>query len=146
MKMRVTRLAPFLVVLLGACGESGEKAAGVVQAATKSAAEVGQQLADKAAELAHEAPDVARTKAQELLDLASRELREAKDSETVRSAAVQLEALLQKLGELGRELASKLDLAALRQSLQELIERFRSDPRVVSALEKAKGALDSLAK
>jgi hypothetical protein len=134
------------LLLLAGCGRSPEETANVVQAATKGAAEAGQQLAEKAAEIAHAAPDVARKKAQELLDAAARKLQEVKDSEMARQAALEIEEVLAKLSELKQTLLPKLNLASLQASVQELIERFKSDPRVAGALKSLQEKLNSFAR
>jgi hypothetical protein len=136
--------ALFLALLpLAACGE-GSKTADVVQAATKGAVEVGQKLADKAAELASLAPEEARTRLKEVLDLAARELKAVKDSETAQKIVAEVQRLLDRIVALGIELSRELDLAGLVQSVEDLIERFKSDPRVVNALETLREKLDAL--
>ena len=128
---------------LAACGE-GSKTADVVQAATKGAAEVGQQLAEKAAELVKLAPEEAKTKLQGLVETASRELKEIKDSEAAQRLAADVQRVLEKLVELGKKLGQKLDLAGMKATVVELIERFKHDPRVVSALKSLQEKLDAL--
>lgn len=132
-----------LLVPLAACGE-GSKTADVVQAATRGAAELGQQLAEKTAELAKMAPEEAKLKLQGLLDSAGRELREIKDSETAQKIASELQHALDKLVELAGKLGQKLDLAGMKQSVVELIERFKNDPLVVSTLKSLREKLDTL--
>jgi 2-oxoglutarate dehydrogenase complex dehydrogenase (E1) component-like enzyme len=133
-----------LSLSLVACGEAGSKTADVVQAATRGAAEIGQQLAEKAAELAKMAPEEAKAKLQGLLDGAARELKELKDSETAQRIVAEFEQAFDKLVELAKKLGEKLDLAGLKNAVVELVERFKNDPRVTSALESLKSKLDSL--
>jgi hypothetical protein len=132
-----------LLVPLTACGD-GSKTADVVQAATRGAAELGQQLAEKTAELAHMAPEEAKAKLQGVLDAAGRELKEIKDSETAQKIAAELQLALDKLVELAKKLGQKIDLAGIKQSVVELIERFKNDPRVTSTLHGLQEKLDSL--
>ncbi len=132
-----------LLAPLAACGD-GSKTADVVQAATRGAAELGQQLAEKTAELAHMAPGEAKLKLQGVLDTAGRELKEIKDSETAQKIAAELQLWLDKFVELAKQLGQKLDLAGMKQSVVELIERFKNDPRVTSTLTSLKEKLDSL--
>lgn len=134
-----------LLVPLAACGD-GSKTADVVQAATRGAAELGQQLAEKTAELAAMAPEEAKLKLQGLLDATGRELKEIKDSETAQKIAAELEGALDKLVELAKKLGQKIDLAGMKQSVVELIERFKNDPRVTSTLTSLREKLDSLAR
>jgi len=134
-----------LLLSLAACGD-GSKTADVVQAATKGAAEVGQQLAESVAKLADMAPEEAKTKLRELVDAVGRELKEIKDSETAQRLAAELQRLLDQLVALAKKLGEKLDLAALEQSVGELIERFKNDPRVTSTLKSLKEKLDTLAR
>jgi hypothetical protein len=56
----------------------------------------------------------------------------------------ELERALDKLVELAKKLGQKLDLAGLKQSVVELIERFKNDPRVTSTLTSLKEKLDAL--
>jgi hypothetical protein len=133
-----------LPLILAGCGPSGEKTANIVQAATRTAAEAGQQLAEKAAELARVAPEEARAKLGEWMDAAANELKEIRDSETAQRVAVEVERALGKLVELAKTLGEKLDLEGLKATVAELIERFRTDPRVVKTLESLRDKLDAL--
>ncbi|HEX6885406.1 MAG TPA: hypothetical protein VF530_18670 [Planctomycetota bacterium] len=144
MKIRLLpALALPLPLLLGACGD-GQQTADVVQAATRGVAEAGQQLAQKAAELADMAPAEAKLKLQGLLDTAALQMQELRDSETTRRVVAEVERALDKLVELARKLGEELDLAALKASVVELVDRFKEDPRVTDALESLKGKLDGL--
>lgn len=136
----ILALLPFLAL---GC-DDGSKTAQVVQAATKGAAEVGQQLAEKASALAGMTPEEAKGKLQELLDTAARELGEIRDSEAARRLAAEVQRILEQLGDLATRLGEKLDLAGLRTSIQELVQRFKDDPRVVSALESLRAKIDTL--
>ena len=139
-----SRLAALLFLMsLAACGE-GSKTADVVQAATKGAAELGQQLAEKAARLAEMTPEEAKTKLREFMDAAGRELKEIRDSETAQRVAAELQKLLDQLVALAKKLGEKLDVAALQQSVSDLTERFKNDPRVAKTLESLKQKLDSI--
>src|SRR5262245_13762508 len=129
--MKIHASLALALLLLPACGD-GSKTADVVQAATRTAAEAGQQLAQKVAELAEMTPAEAKVKLQGLLDVAATELKAIRDSEAAQRFAAELERLLDKLLELARKLGEELDLAALKSSVVDLVERFRSDPRVVS--------------
>ena len=140
----VTAFLSSLLFLLTGCGESGKHTADVVQAATKGVSEAGQQLAQQAARLADLTPEVAKAKMQELVDDAAAGLRAVKDSETAQELAADVERVLDQLVELGKKLGAKLDLASVQQSVTELIERFKNDPRVVKALESVKEKLKSL--
>jgi uncharacterized protein YicC (UPF0701 family) len=142
--MRVTPLALALVPLLAGCGESGQRAAHVVEAAAKDAVEAGKELADQAAELARLAPEEARTRLQGLIDASARQLAALRDSETARKVVAEIERLLAKLIELKDQLGSKLDLAGLQTSAGELVQRFKQDPRVAAALANLQERLDSL--
>lgn len=132
-------------VLLAGCGPSGEKTANVVQAATRAASEAGQQIGQLAAELAQAAPEQVKVKAQEFVDLAKREFEAAKDSETVQRVAEQVRLALEKLAQLRSSLTAKLDLAGLQTTVEGQIERFKNDPRVVSALKAVQEQLAKLA-
>jgi outer membrane murein-binding lipoprotein Lpp len=134
-----------LLVLCG-CGESGERAAGVVQAAGKAAGESMQELGAKIAQLSQTAPEEARARAQELFDDAARELQEVEDSETARRIAEELEAFVDKLGELRTTIASKVNVAKLQQSVEDLIQRFKDDPRVASALKSLQEKLSAISR
>jgi hypothetical protein len=143
--MRLDSRLPALLLLLSlaACGD-GSKTADVVQAATRGAAELGQQLAEKTAQLAEMAPEEARTKLRELLEATGRTLREIRDSETAQKVLAELERLLDQLVALARKLGERIDLASLQQSASEMAERFKSDPRVQSALKGLRNKLDEL--
>jgi hypothetical protein len=143
--MKTLRLSASILasLLLPACGD-GARTAEVVQAATRGVAEAGQQLAQKAAELADMTPAEAKLKLQGLLDTAAVELSELRDSETARRVVAEVERALDTLVELARKLGEELDLAALKASVVELVERFKTDPRVTGALESLKGRLDGL--
>ena len=132
------------ILMLAGCGESGEATQNVVQAATHAAAETGQQLAQKAAELAQTAPEAARAKMQEFVDLAVSEFEAAKDSETAKKVAAEVDAALAKLAELRTTLTTKLNLAGLETKVGELIERFKNDPHVVAALKALQERLNQL--
>lgn len=142
MKLTSFAVAFLPLVLVASCGESGDKAKAVVQAATKAAAEGGQQLAAKAAELARLAPEEAGAKLREFVDLAARELDEIKDSETAKAVAAEVESALAKLAELKTSL--KINLASLQVKVDELIEKFKNDPRVVSALKALQEQMNKL--
>lgn len=143
--MKLSSLIAFLpLAFFTSCGESGERAAGVVEAAAKSASETGHELADSAAALARTAPEQAKVKFQEFVDEAARQFEAVKDSETAHKVAGHVEAGLAQLGEFKDTIASKIDFAALRTKVEELIERFKSDPRVVSALESVRTQIDKL--
>jgi hypothetical protein len=129
---------------LTACGEAGSKAADVVQAATKGAVEIGQELANAAAELAQLAPEEARAKLQGVLDAAADKLKEVRDSQTAQRIAAELERGLQELIELAKKLGQALNLEQLETALAELVQRFKSDPRVTNALESLKQRLEAL--
>lgn len=144
--MRTPLLLSTVLLALAGCGQSGQTTANVVQAAAKGAAEIGQQLAEKAAALAHMTPEEAKAKLQELVDAAATELQEVKDSETAQQIAAEVQKVLVQLEELGMKLSQKLNLASLQQSLEELIERFKNDPRVVSALKSLQEKLNSLSR
>jgi len=139
-----------VVLALTACG-SGEENAKVVRAATKAAGELGEQVAEKAAVLAQKAGELAqlkgeeaRVKAQELVDAAAHELAEARDSQTVQRAAAEIDEALVAGAEFMRALGAKLELAKLRQALEDLVERFRSDPDVERVLSALREKLDAL--
>jgi len=138
------------LAFLAACG-SGEDNASVVQAATKAAGELGEQVAEQASVLAQKAAEAAalkgeeaRVKLQELVDEAAAELAEARDSETVQTAMIELDRALVQLAELVRALGAKLDLERVRQALNGSLERFRSDPDVRRASEALRAKLDAL--
>lgn len=144
-------LALPLLLLVGACGGSGEENASVVQAATKAAGELGEQVAEKAKVLAQKAGELAvlkgeeaRVKAQELVDAAARELAEARDSETVQRAAAEIDQALVAGAEFLKALGAKLELEKLRAALDGLVERFRNDPDVERALAALRAKLDAL--
>jgi nitrate/nitrite-specific signal transduction histidine kinase len=103
-----------------------------------------QELGAKIAELSQTAPEEARARAQELFDDAATELQEVKDSETAQRIATELEAFVDKLGELRTTIASKLNVAKLQQSVEDLIQRFKDDPRVASALKSLQEKLSTL--
>ncbi len=142
----VLRAALPTVLLVCACGQSGEKTANVVQAATRAASEAGQQLAAKASELAQAAPEQVKAKVQEFVDVAVREFEAAKDSETAQKVAEEVRLALEKLAQLRTSLTSKLDLAGLQTKVEDLIERFKNDPRVVAALKAVQEQLSKLAR
>jgi len=144
--MRTRILLPTVLLALAGCGQSGQTTANVVQAATKGAAEIGQQLAKEAAALAHMTPEEAKAKLQELVDAAATELKAVRDSETAQKIATEVQAVLLQLEELGMKLSQKLNLAQLQQSVEELIERFKNDPRVVEALKTLQEKLNSLSR
>lgn len=134
------------VLLLGGCGDAGDKAAGIVQAAGKAAGESMQELGAKIAELSQTAPEEARRQTQALLDEAARELQEVRDSETARRIAEELDAFIAKLGELRQSLATKVNVAKVQQAVEDLIQRFKDDPRVTSALKSLQERLSSIAR
>lgn len=143
--MRTFLLASVLLALAG-CGESGAKTASVVQAATRGAAEAGQQLAEKAAELAGLTPEEARGKLQELLDVAAQELRAVRDSETAQRVVAEIQRVLEQLGVFAARVSQKLNVAGLQVTIEDLIQKFRDDPRVTSALKGLHGQLSKLAR
>ena len=133
----------FLVLSISACGDSSQSTADVVQAASKSAA-ASIQHAIESLDLAHMTPEAAKAKVQELLDRAGQALAEAKDSEMVQQAIAVLEALLDRLKELGHNLAANEDVQRLQAGVQEQIQRFRDDPRVQGALKTLQEKLSHL--
>ena len=141
MSSRLPLCAVFLV--LAGCGESGQKA---VKAASKAASEAGQQLAEQAAELARTTPEQAKEKLQEFVDAAAGELKAARDSETAHQVASELQGALEELSELRQTLGAKINLTAIQQALQELIEKFENDPRVVSVLKSLQEKLQSFSR
>jgi len=135
MTFRLLDLSALLLAGLGsACGESGEQAGQVVQAASKAAAETAQQMAEHL-DLAQLTPEVAKAKVQGLLDKAAVEL-----------AAVKNSATAEKLGQLRQNLGQKLDLQALQKTLLDLIERFKHDPRVTGTLKTLQEKLQTLSR
>jgi hypothetical protein len=143
MKTSLALASVLAVPLLSACGE-GSKTADVVQAATRGMAEAGQELAAKAAALAELTPEEAKAKLQGLLDSAAVQLKEIKDSETAQRIVAEVERAFDVLVELARKLGEQLDIQGLKASVVELVERFKSDPRVVSALESLAAKLAAL--
>ncbi len=142
--MKCPSVAAALVALgLAACGESGEKAVGAVQAATKAAGETLLELAERI-DPEQLTPEAARQQAQELVNRAAQELDRVRDSAAVERLGQELEAVLDKCAELWRSLAVELDLSALQAKLSELVERFRDDPRVQRVLQNLQDKLQSL--
>jgi polyhydroxyalkanoate synthesis regulator phasin len=144
--MRTRSLLSTVLLALAGCGQSGQTTANVVQAASKGAAEIGKQLAEKAAALAQMTPEEAKAKLQELVDAAATELKEVRDSETAQKIASEVQKVFAQLQELGLKLSQKLNLAGLQQSVEELIERFKNEPHVVSALKSLQEMLNSLSR
>jgi len=136
-------LVPALV--LPACGE-GQSASDVVHAAAQGAAEAGQKLADKASEITGVSAEEAKQKLQEFVDLAARELREVRDSESARRLAEEIQGLLEQLGVFARKMGETLHVGGLMESLEDLIERFQSDPRVTEALKRLHEKIESLSR
>jgi F0F1-type ATP synthase membrane subunit b/b' len=139
------KILPVLVLPLAGCGD-GSRTADVVEAATRGAAEMGQQLAEKAAQLADMTPAEAKAKLQGVLDAAARELKEIKDSETAQIVIAHIEQAFDTLVELAKKLGEKLDLAGMKASVTEMVERFKADPRVQHAVESLKTKVDTLTK
>ncbi len=114
-------------VSLAGCGESGEKAAGVVEAASKKATEVAHDLADLT-------PEKAKQAASDLVDEAASMLRSIKDPATAEKVIQSLQPVLDTLGQLGEAIGEKLDLAAVQKAAEDAATRFKDDPRVAEAL------------
>ncbi len=145
------KLSPLLnlclsAVLLGACGQSGEQTAHTVQAATKAAAEAGQQLAEKAAEIAQMAPEQAKLEFQQLVDASAKAFEEVKDSQAVQNVADEVKRALEQLSTLKATLGPKLNLASLQAKVTELIEKFKNEPHVVSALKAVQELVNKLSR
>jgi polyhydroxyalkanoate synthesis regulator phasin len=134
------------LVLLTACGESGAKVAGVVQAAGKSLGESMQSLGADISELAATAPEEARARTQALLDEAAAQMKEVEDSETVQRISEELGAFVDKLGTLRQSIATKVNVAQLQQTVEDLIQRFKDDPRVASALKSLQEKLSAFSR
>ena len=132
-----------LALVISSCGDSSQSTADVVQAASKAAAD-SIQHAIESLDLSQMTPEAAKAKVQELLDRAGQALAEAKDSEMVQQAIAVLEALLDRLKQLGHSLAANEDVQRLQAGVQEQIQRFRDDPRVQGALKTLQEKLSQL--
>lgn len=136
-------LPVLLLALSSGCGDASRKAADVVHAATKATAEGLRQAAAKLEE-AGITPEAARATAQDVLDRAAETLREVRDSEAAAKTLAVVQAILERIRELGTGVADALHLDALGAQLRELAERFRDDPRVQRAIEKVREKVDEL--
>jgi hypothetical protein len=123
-----------LAAALVACGESAQRTADVVHAASKSALETLQQAAARI-DLAQLDPEVAKQKLQELIDLAGNQLAAARDSETVRRLVAELDPLIEELDQVRQSIGARIDVQLILEKVRELIERFRNDPHVQGALK-----------
>jgi len=141
---RARWLLPLPLLLLSLPGCDQARTNEVVQAAARKAAEAGEALTAKAEELTGMSREEARAKVQELLDVAADELREVRDSETAQRLVAEVQEVLQTLGVFAQRVAQKLNLAALEETLDELLTRFKNDPRVVETLESLREKLDAL--
>jgi hypothetical protein len=137
-------LLPALLLLLApACGDAKQKASDVVHAATRATAEGLRQAADKLEEAGITA-EAARATAQDVLDQAAEALQEVRDSEMAAKTLATVQVVLERIRELGSEVADALHLETLGVKVRDLAERFRDDPRVQRAIEAVRDELDEL--
>lgn len=116
------------ILLLARCGESGEKAAGVVEAASKRAS-------DFARDIARLTPEKAKEEAQELANEVLSMLRSIDDPAAAEKVIHSLQPVLDTLGQLGERIGKKLDLAAVQKTVEDLATELEDDPRFAPALQ-----------
>jgi hypothetical protein len=133
--------ASSLVVLtyLAGCGESGEKAAGIVEAASKQASAAGYDLSKLT-------PEAAKSEVTKLVNNALAKLGSVRDAATAENISKELAPLLDQLGELKTVIGDELDLSSLQKTVTDLIAKFKEDPRVQSALQPLLDKISNLTK
>ena len=120
-----------------ACDKVEEKGAGIVEAASKKYDQASEELSKLT-------PEEAKQRVTVLVNEAINKLSSIKDSESAERVKSEITLVLDKLEALGGTLAEKLNLSALEHKLEEVITKFKDDPRVTKALESLRDRIRSL--